>query len=274
MAASSLAASGIYAIRNTVNGKVYIGSASNIKKRWRDHQRMLGAGTHHSRKLQRAWAKYGSAAFEFVVLLNCACDALVHYEQHLIDESGCFRHGYNMSPTAGSTLGTKFSDEVRAKFAALRTGRTLTPEHRANIGKAGLGNKGRTGQPLSEETKAKLRGRTHTPEARAKISAAHTGRKWPDRKPHSEETRAKMSAALKGVPKSTEHAAKVGAAQKGRKFTDEHRRKLSEAHKKRPHDPERVAKMAEANRGRKLTPEQIAKRHATRLANKALTGKY
>ncbi len=43
------AASGIYAIRNVLNGKVYVGSAVNLKKRQIQHWADLVAGRHFNR---------------------------------------------------------------------------------------------------------------------------------------------------------------------------------------------------------------------------------
>ena len=43
---------GIYAIRNTQNGKMYIGESIDIEKRWKNHQEDLDNGNHHSYKLQ------------------------------------------------------------------------------------------------------------------------------------------------------------------------------------------------------------------------------
>lgn len=43
--------SGVYAITNTATGKRYIGSAVNIKKRWREHLHNLRKNKHHSKKL-------------------------------------------------------------------------------------------------------------------------------------------------------------------------------------------------------------------------------
>jgi group I intron endonuclease len=60
---------GIYTIRNTVNGKLYVGSTrKNFSHRWTSHRSDLRRNTHHSPKLQHAWNKYGMAAFEFIVL--------------------------------------------------------------------------------------------------------------------------------------------------------------------------------------------------------------
>src|SRR4051794_5001336 len=64
--------SGIYAIRCKPTGKVYVGSAARITKRWNDHRQSLASGKHHSVLLQRAWEKYGPDAFEFTVLAYCA----------------------------------------------------------------------------------------------------------------------------------------------------------------------------------------------------------
>ena len=56
---------GIYAIENLTNGRMYIGSAQRFNKRWKEHLRALERGVHHSRFLQRDWDKCGSEAFRF-----------------------------------------------------------------------------------------------------------------------------------------------------------------------------------------------------------------
>jgi len=55
---------GIYAIKNRVNGKVYIGQSWDIKKRWYRHR---CSRDHHSH-LYSAINKYGISVFEFIVL--------------------------------------------------------------------------------------------------------------------------------------------------------------------------------------------------------------
>ena len=40
---------GVYAIRNTQNGKMYIGESIDIEKRWKNHQEDLDNGNHHSK---------------------------------------------------------------------------------------------------------------------------------------------------------------------------------------------------------------------------------
>ena len=50
-------ASGIYCITNRKNGKIYIGSASNLRQRWNGHISDLRKEKHKNRHLQRAWLK-------------------------------------------------------------------------------------------------------------------------------------------------------------------------------------------------------------------------
>lgn len=59
---------GIYQIVSISNSKLYIGSAENIENcRWYDHEWMLKRGKHHCIHLQRAYNKYGAAAFKFQI---------------------------------------------------------------------------------------------------------------------------------------------------------------------------------------------------------------
>src|SRR5262245_46212173 len=60
--------SGIYQIRCIPTGKIYIGSAANLRARWDQHRRLLRRGKHANVYLQKAWDKHGEANFEFSVL--------------------------------------------------------------------------------------------------------------------------------------------------------------------------------------------------------------
>lgn len=96
--------SGIYQIRCLPTGKIYIGSAINLRDRWRLHQRDLRRGEHGNRHLQSAWDKYGEASFEFTVLQLVDPPELLHTEQEWIDRTGCADReiGFNIYDTAGS----------------------------------------------------------------------------------------------------------------------------------------------------------------------------
>lgn len=192
---SDLTVCGIYAIMNTVNGKKYIGSAANVSTRFWLHRKQLTTGVHHSVKLQRAWDKYGEAAFVWT-LLETVSDAslLIQAEQRWIDsENSAGSGGYNVSPTAGSPLGVKHTDASRKNMSLAHMGKTHTEEHKAKISRAGLGRK------MSPEAVAKRVATRHarggyvqTEEALAKMVAA---RRQAGGFSHTEEARKVMSEA-------------------------------------------------------------------------------
>lgn len=62
---------GIYSITNKVSKKVYVGQASDIWQRWRQHRHRLARGTHDNRHLQAAWVRHGADAFLFTVVKEC-----------------------------------------------------------------------------------------------------------------------------------------------------------------------------------------------------------
>src|SRR3546814_3147532 len=81
-----MADSGIYQIRNFRNGKLYIGSARDLKQRRATHFKLLGENRHHCRHLQAAWNKYGAEAFVFELVEHVGhVDRLIPREQHYID---------------------------------------------------------------------------------------------------------------------------------------------------------------------------------------------
>lgn len=161
--------SGIYKIKNLINGNIYIGSAVNINKRFVNHISSLKTGKHDNQHLQRAWLKYRADAFEFSIIEECDIPSLIKREQHYIDT---LSPQYNICRIAGSLLGYKHSAEARAKIGEANKNRS--DEYHAKIGEA---NKRRI---VSAET-------------RAKMSASQKGIK----KPHSIEHRAKISALKK-----------------------------------------------------------------------------
>lgn len=229
--------SGVYQIRNLVDGKRYVGSASkSIKERWGNHIKTLRKGTHHSKYLQRAWRKHGEAAFVFEVLIFCDPQNCIMYEQLCIDRFQVVNRslGYNISPTAGNNRGLKMSPERIAKMVAIHRGRKASPETRA------LMSAGRKGLKRSPEAVAKTAaahtGMKRRKETCDKIGASHRGRKWtPEQKARhslrlfgrklnlSAETRAKLSALHKGKFLSQETRDKYRATMQRKKLTPGYR---------------------------------------------------
>lgn len=123
----------IYQIRHIESSKVYVGSAINPQKRCKEHGNALLAGRHHSRYLQRAWNKYGEGAFIFEIIEPVLfVEDLITREQHWIDtlQASNARYGYNVSPTAGSPLGVKHTDETRAKTSERSKAQFTDPAQR------------------------------------------------------------------------------------------------------------------------------------------------
>ena len=128
--------SGIYAIKNKVNGKAYVGSAVDLKRRRIDHTKRLKAGHHENNKLQRAWLKYGEEAFDFTVIEALEdLSKLIEREQAWIDKMKAAgrNSGYNIRPIAGSSLGVRPSIKSRKKMSESSKGQIAW-----NKGKVGI----------------------------------------------------------------------------------------------------------------------------------------
>ena len=96
--------SGIYQIRNLVNGKIYVGSSINLRKRLKDHFRDLRNNRHVNQHLQKAYNKYGLDKFVFEVLEYVEKDMLLEREQYYIDTLNVVNEGYNIRPIAAHTF--------------------------------------------------------------------------------------------------------------------------------------------------------------------------
>lgn len=227
---TALLATGVYAIRNKLNGKLYVGSAAkSFYDRWHIHLSDLRSDKpHHSRYLQRSWGKHGEEAFEFIVLENCPPEQCIEREQWWLDEtqSADSEFGYNMSPTAGSPLGIKRSEATKQRTSE--------------------GAKNRT-----DEAKKRFHEATKTPERRALSSSINKGKVFNSelRQKISEGTKAAMTAEIKahiskmltGVQLTEEHKQAISKSTKGLKKKASTRQKMSEYHQNRT--PEHQAKI-------------------------------
>ena len=59
---------GIFCVRNTVTGRILLGSSLNLDGPLNGHRFMLSIGTHRNEALQADWNKYGPEAFTFEIL--------------------------------------------------------------------------------------------------------------------------------------------------------------------------------------------------------------
>jgi predicted GIY-YIG superfamily endonuclease len=95
---------GVYQILCIASGKIYVGSAVDIRQRWAQHRRLLRRNKHHNQHLQQAWNRYGETSFVFSILELTERDTLLSTEQQWIDKTRCFDShvGYNIFSVAGS----------------------------------------------------------------------------------------------------------------------------------------------------------------------------
>ncbi len=112
--------SGIYAVRNLKNDRMYVGSAKNLASRKKNHLDKLRSGVHPNKHLQSSFSKHGAGAFSFEVLeVEVAPESLLLREQYWIDlaraEEGKL---FNKRLVAESNLGWKQTKEMIAKRLA------------------------------------------------------------------------------------------------------------------------------------------------------------
>lgn len=209
--------SGIYQIVHAASGKCYVGSSSNIQRRWSLHRSELRRQRHHSLRLQRAWNRYGAAAFTWEILetVEATKTALEEREQYWIEtllpaynrSLSVNRHqvGQKRGPLPAATrekirqanTGYRHTAEAKAKMSAWQKGRTreLTEKQRTALSAAGKRNIRATHTPeaIARMAQAK-RGRTMSEQTKAKKSRALIGRPWSDARRRAEDQKVSQRA--------------------------------------------------------------------------------
>jgi len=147
--------SGIYCIKNIVNGKQYIGSSINVYKRKNRHFSELKNQKHKNIKLQRSYDKHGKDNFMFYVIeFVDTKEKLIEKEQFYINT---LKPEYNINLIANSSLGVKRSEETKEKVRQANLG-LKHPDWRNKIkSEAQGGDKHWTKtKKFSEESKNKM----------------------------------------------------------------------------------------------------------------------
>src|SRR5438128_1892521 len=108
----------VYVIRNTVNGKHYVGKTmQTIARRWSNHLSLARRGG--KRPFHRAIRKYGAEAFQTV--MECRVESL-----HLLSPAemafvSSFNakvpNGYNLTDGGEGSVGWKPTEETRSKMS-------------------------------------------------------------------------------------------------------------------------------------------------------------
>lgn len=192
----------IYLIRNSINGKGYVGQTTiGVDRRFAKHKENAHMGIDLA--LYRAMRKHGVDCFTVAEVAACDPALLDDLEKHYVKfygTSAANGHGYNMTEGGDSARrpkGSRNSEVSKAKNAA--------------------SHKGMTRPPRSDEYRAKQvaaqKGKIIPDETKAKISAALKGQKKPQRSP---EYKANMAAAKKGQGKGKPWPEARRAAQKAK----------------------------------------------------------
>ena len=169
---------GIYKIVNIKNDHFYVGSASDLKKRWSHHLHFLRRNKHENAHLQNAWNKYGESAFQFKVEQQCPIHSLLKNEQRWLNEHCGQKHCYNIAKNAKhSGAGRTLSSTHKKKISVALAGRTLSEEHKKKIGKS---NKGRVINRVGRKNMSNARkGITLSVDHKQKISNSMKGEHAP-----------------------------------------------------------------------------------------------
>jgi group I intron endonuclease len=145
---------GVYALICRITQKYYVGSSIKLGNRLLDYMQPAYLAKRENSPVTRAILKYGLQNFCFIVLETCKPDNVLDLEQSWLD---LLKPKYNLSPTAGSTLGVSLSAETKAKISAAHLGKTLSAETRQLMSETRKGpNNPMFGRQLDDITKAKL----------------------------------------------------------------------------------------------------------------------
>lgn len=124
---SKIPQAGVYAIENTQNGRVYVGSSTDLDRRLAVHARDISRGGHYSQRLAADVAEFGTDAFRITVLQRVADLTELEYLEHVwMRRLGALSgNGYNSTPARRLTDKTPDEDSLKAfeaQFAALTEG--------------------------------------------------------------------------------------------------------------------------------------------------------
>lgn len=194
----------LYKITNQINGKIYIGQAADVSKRWSDHRRAVKLNKP-TQVVHYAMIKHGLDNFEFEVIACCKTqDDANDTETELVKQYNSFiKNGNGYNATLGGMNAPK-SDEWKQSMKEWRE--SLSPEEKESIKEKQreatikqIEEKGHPaqGRVVTEEEKELHRKSRlenpieYTPELRQKMSEAHLDKTFP------EEQRKKMSNSIK-----------------------------------------------------------------------------
>ena len=158
--------SGIYCWTNKVNGKKYIGKATDL--RLRRTQFLNPHNSYGGGKIKNARNRYGVENWDYEILIFCSNTQLDQWEIEFIKQFDTFKNGYNMTLGGGGMYGFHLSEQTKQILSD------------------------KTKERFKDKANHPLYGKRHSKAARKKMSEWQIGRKLP------ETTRQRMSEARTG----------------------------------------------------------------------------
>lgn len=114
----------IYVIKNIINGKVYVGQASNAYDRFRRHRNNKVSAAKQNLEIIKAMKELGADNFYYVILENCEDDMADEREIYYIEKFNSFKNGYNRT-TGGAGTNTFTKDDIDEFCRMFEQGKTI-----------------------------------------------------------------------------------------------------------------------------------------------------
>lgn len=179
-----------YMITHRESGHFYVGSASNLVRRLRDHRYKLNIGAHKNDQLSSCYTTWDDFEIRFEVFPTH--DEALDCEDDLIDKFINQELCCNLGTGSRTVWENGMPNSVKSKISLFHKGRDYGESFRE------MRSRLMTGVPRTDEQKRKLSlslsGRTRSKEVVERMSASRKG--WQP----TDETRERMSAAKKGKP--------------------------------------------------------------------------
>ena len=133
---------GIYAIRNKINGKMYIGQTTIMKRRWTIHKSELRGNRSIYNLLQDDWNEFGEESFEFTLMEECLKAELDKKEIYWIGIHGTTSIEFGYNKEAGGrkgcipwNKGIARSNETKMKLSKAHKGKIASEGTRLKMSK-------------------------------------------------------------------------------------------------------------------------------------------
>jgi group I intron endonuclease len=211
--------SGVYKIINTKNGRIYIGSAKEFKRRGKQHLHSLKNNIHRNQFLQSDFNKCGEDAFEFHVLevVEGKQKARLIVEQKYLDKHfDNQKKCYNFTKSTKATGRSCYSKDPQI---------TLEKRKQTMLEKYGVEYYCQTEEARKEASK-RMTGFKFSPEAIEKSASKRRGREW-------SKNERKIRIAIINTPEFKQKQSKALKKSAKKRWQDpEYREKMSKVYAK------------------------------------------